>query len=369
MNNTKSYRSAWFSPFRIFSFAYFALLAGAILFIAFFARDRFVAKSIFNITQQNGSAVDAGLLELALPGMIDAQSQDSQIAISFISSSDLLLEIEEKFSLIEHYSEPDTDIVFRMEEDSKLEDRLDYYRQRISAHFSTETGLTEISVEAFEPQKAKNVADYLLAKTEGYINEINQEVASRQLDFLELEVEKASDRLEKATDDFTALQNKYNLVTPELSISSTLSIIQALRLQLIEKKVKLSTVLRDSPDSPMIEAIESQIQSLDIQIQVEESLLSGPEKEKLNQLASEFEKAVYRLEFRRRIFSGAELMLEKTRTEATVNTRFFSVIQRPFTPEKATQPRRWYSGITIGVLGILLHQIVRIIYLSVTERN
>ena len=57
-------------------------------------------------SRQGSSAAGVGLAELALPGLSDSGSQDSQIAIGYADSADLLLDLEKEFKLVEHYTAP-----------------------------------------------------------------------------------------------------------------------------------------------------------------------------------------------------------------------------------------------------------------------
>ena len=65
----------------------------------------------------------SSLMQLALPGLSDSASIDSQITISYIQSADLLLELESEFDLIAHYSAPVKDAVFRLDTNDPLETR------------------------------------------------------------------------------------------------------------------------------------------------------------------------------------------------------------------------------------------------------
>ena len=348
---------------------YFIILLLVLIYILFFAQDRFVSTGEFRISQQESSAADAGLLGLALPGFSDSRSLDSQVTISFIKSADLLMELEEKFDLKAHFSSPEDDFFFRLSKEAELEDRLEYYRSRIAAHYDNESGITIISVESFCPKFSKEVATYLLEKSENFVNKIDQDIADQQQEFLNKEAERASKNLVEANGRLIKLQNKYKFISPDHMITSTEGIIHELRIKVLNGEAEMATLLRDSPDSPRLDLIRSQIRSLNDLILKEEVKLSGPEKDRLNALLIEFNEVQKELEFRARLLAGTELMLEKNRNDAISNTRFFTVIQNPFLPELATEPRRVYSSITIGVLGILLFLILRAIAHSIFERG
>ena len=353
---------------RLLAAAYFLTLAGVIAYVWLVAQDRFVSIASFKISRQNPSSSELGFAQLALPGLSDSGSVDSEIAIGFVDSADLLVELEGKFGLRQHYSSPARDFVFRLGGDKLLEERLEYYRKHIYAHFDKETGLTMVTVDTFDPKLSKQVADYVLDRTEEFINDINQTVADKQLEFIKSEVERADKRVSEVNTQILELQNTNNLVTPDEIISASLKALQTLRMERIRLETTLSSIERDSPGSPRIEVLKSQLRSLDEQIAIESTKISGPEQDRLNQILVRFKELERQLGFAIQMRTGAETLLEKHRVDAIARSRFLSVIQRPYLPEYVGYPQRPYATGTILALGILLFFVLRAFVHSVYER-
>lgn len=355
---------------RLLAVLYVVGLAATVGYLWLFTQDRFISIAEFKISRQDSSSgMEAGLMQLALPGLSDSGSQDSKIAIGYIDSSDLLLELEKEFKLVEHYSAPTKDVIFRMDPGSNLEERLEYYRKRITAHFDTESGMTVISVDTFSPALSQKIAATLLKKSELFVNVINQNIADQQLGFIRGEVERTAKQVEDINQQLLALQNKHNFISPDEVIAANLKAVEEMRMELLRAEAELSTLLRDSPNSPRIESIRSRIRSINELIDVESAKLSGPEKDRLNQLLLEFKKLEIRLEFATRLRTGAETMLEKNRVEAASSSRFFSVIQNPYLPEDVGIPRRPYATAAILGLGFMLYLILRALLRSMFERG
>ena len=344
-------------------------LVVSIVYLWFFTQDRFTSIASFNVSRQNGSNSDAGFAQLALPGLSDSGSADSQVAIGFIHSADLLLELENEFKLVEHYSSPKQDFVFRLDKDSNLEERLKYYRKRIFSHFEIASGLTLITVDTFKPELSKKIAEALLKKSENFINTKNQQIADHQLAFVRTEVELSAKKVEDLNKELLTLQNEHNLIKPDEVISSTLKAIQEMRVDRFKLEAQQSSISRDSPSSPRINNIKSRITSLNELIDIETAKLSGPENDRLNQLLIQFKQLDLRLDFAVKLRASAELQLEKNRVETIARSRFFNVIQNPYLPEDVAIPRRPYATVTILVLGFMLFLILRAISQSILERG
>ncbi len=362
-------RKAGFSRLllRFLAFLYFIALAYSIIYLWFFTQDRFTSSAAFKISRQGGG-METGLVQLALPGLSDTGSMDSQIAIGYIDSADLLLELEKEFDLRNHFSSSTKDFFFRLDLNSSIEDRLKYYRKRISAHFDKETGMTVIVVNTLKPELSQKIAASLLIKAEKFINTINQNIADQQLGFVNSEVERTAKNVEEVNKELINLQNENNFISPTEAISASLKAAQEMRMEHLRGEAELSSTLRDSPNSPRIETLRSRLRSLNELIDLETAKLSGPEKDRLNQLLLRFKQLELRLEFTTRLRTGAQMMLEKNRIEAIAHSHFFSVIQNPYLPEDVAIPRRPYTTATILALGLMLFLILRALTHSVFDR-
>lgn len=347
---------------------YFILVGLAVAYVWAMTQNRFISTASFKISRQDSAGVEAGLAQLVIPGISDSSMTDSLVAIGFIDSSDLLLDIESKYSLVSHYSAPSRDFIFRMESDATLEDRLEYYRSRIKAHFDKETGLTNVTVDTFDPKLSQQIAVDLLKRSEDFVNHLNQEIARQRLDFIHGEVDRAVKTVDDINAEILELQNKHNVISPGETITENMRLIHELRMERLRMVAEADSLERDSPNSPRSENLHSRIRSLNELIDIEAAKLSGPEQNRLNQVLSQFKQLELKLEFALKLRTGTESLLEKSRVETLARSRFFSVVQRPFLPEDIAIPQRPYTTATIIVLGILLFLILRALILSMIER-
>lgn len=354
--------------FGVLGLLYFILLGCIVAYVWLVAQDRFISEASFKISRQNPSSGELGFAQLALPGLSDTGSVDSQIAIGFVDSTDLLLELEKQFDLRAHYASPKNDFVFRLAADAPLEERLEYYRKRIYAHFDKETGLTMLTVDTFDPGLSKRLAEAVLSRTEVFINTLNQNVADQQLAFIRGEVARSEKSVNDVNMEILDLQNTYNLVNPDAVITANLKTVQELRMERLRMESTLSSIERDSPGSPRIETLRSQLRSLDEQIAIETAKLSGPEQDRLNQVLRKYKELEINLDFAIKMRTAAETLLEKHRMDAAARSRFISIIQKPYLPEDVGYPRREYATGTILLLGILMFLILRVFAHSVYER-
>jgi capsular polysaccharide transport system permease protein len=365
--HTKKEKGKMLLFLRFLAVLYVAGIIASIAYLWTCTQDRYVSYAAFKISRQDGSSIDSGLVQLALPGLSDSGTMDSMVVIGYIASADLLLEIEKEFDLVKHYSAPVRDRVFRLEANATLEDRLEFYRKRIFAHFDKDTGLTMLTVDTFDPRLTHDMAKSVLDKADAYINRLNHEIADQQLSFVTAEVERTGKIVDGLNREMIELQNRHRLITPEEVISASLTALKELQMEELRTEAALTSIQRDSPESPKIEPLRSELRSLRELIDIETAKLSGPERDRLNQILIEFKELQLKLDFAIRLRSGAETMLEKNRMEAVSLSRFFSVIQQPFMPEEQALPRRWYATATILIVGFLIFLVFRALTHSVFE--
>lgn len=345
---------------------YFVLLAASIAYLWCFAKDRFISTASFRISRQDASG-GASLAQLGLPGLTDSGSGDSLMATGYIGSADLLLELEKEFHLSDHYSAMAPDYIFRMKPGSNLEERLDYYRKRISAHPDATAGMIVLTVDSFNAELSRRVAVRLLEKAENYVNEVNQKIADKQAGFVHQELEHASKNVEDTNHELVSLQNESSVINPEEAISGALKGIQDLKSELFRAEVELATLLRDSPGSPRIDMLRGQIRSLDELVAKEGAKLTGPEKDRLGKVLVRYKELLAKQDLLVRLRAGAELAVEKNRVDAISHSRFFTVMQAPYKPEDVGMPKRWYMTVTLLALGAIFFLMLRALTRSVFE--
>lgn len=345
-----------------------ALCLIPVLYLVLIAQDRYQTSSHFSVVVEESNNVDASMGLLDFVGGASGVASDTQIAIGFINSADLLFELEGEFNLSEHYSAPASDFIFRLERGASREDRIKYYRKKILAQADAVSGLTILTVESFSPELSKELSEYILTKTEEFINGLNKEIASKRLSFAQEELDRAHNVIKQNERALLEFQNEYKIIQPEAIIQAQLEAIQGLRLDKIRRGIELATLEASSPNSPMRASLGNAIENLENEIKNQEAALSGPEAQKLNQILAQFKELQLNLELSLNLRKGAELILEKTRAEAITTSRFFSVIQNPYLLDDDTHPRRLYLSVTSVAVILLILYLSRAIIASIYDR-
>ena len=122
-----------------------------------------------------------------------------------------------------------------------------------------------------DPKTAYKFNKFLIHEAEIFTNKLNQEVYKNQLEFLDNQVLKNSEKLKKANKELIIFQESFEVLDPQNEALQTGNIIASLEQELSKLKVELSSLKRSFVDqkAPEIVLLENQIFELENQIQKE----------------------------------------------------------------------------------------------------
>ena len=351
----------------VFGYCYYTAMLVVFAYLWLVTENRYIAESMFKVATEAGNSDVSGLG--ASQGMVAAAGlSGAQATNGYIASGDLLLQIEKEFDLANHYTSPPHDFVFRLKRGASIEERLRYYRKRITSHYDLMEGVTVVSVDTFDRDLSLRINRRILELTEEFINGINRRIAERQLSYYVGELERAEANVKSINEAILKMQDENRMVSPESAIATSMRVIDQMYAKTLSIESEMTTLLKDSPDSPRIEILRSQLDALNQTIDRERGKLSGDDQKRMNLFLMQYKDMQQRLEFALQLRNEAEMTLERNRTMGNQHSRFFILFQEPFRPEKHGLPRRPYATITIFVLGSLVFLILRALTFTLFER-
>ncbi|MCC5824591.1 chain-length determining protein [Alkalimonas sp.] len=339
-------------------------VALAVILISFFywmllATDRYVSEA--NIVLKSPEISPASLnFSSILSGTSGAG--DLLLLRDHMLSVDMLNVLEERLQIRQHFASSDIDRWSRLSRvDAPIEKFHRYMLKRIDVHFDDYANVLRLRVQAYNPEMAQKIAQTLLQEGELHMNRMGQRLAEEQVAFIEGQVEVLEQRLYRAREALLTFQNTHGLVSPTGSVESIMMIVAQLEAQkaLMEAQRKASSSFQ-SPNSPEMQRLDSQIQALNTQIQQERNKLATADGDALNRISAEFETLALQAQFALELYSNSLLMLETTRVEAARKLKQVSVLQYPTMPQYSVEPRRSYNFAVVCFFAILLAAIVQL---------
>jgi len=301
----------------------------------------------------------ASNIGLSLLGMgSNSQLQDSMILQEYVKSLDMLLILDKKFHLIDHYKSNAIDFVERLPKDATMEESLAFYNKRIFVNYDDASSIIHIAFTNTDPKEAQKVLEFILQKVTSKINELNKIKAEKQLSFIINEYKKKKKQMEESTAKLEAFQNKYKLLDPTVDATASNTIIAGLEDKLTQKKIEYKTKSSYlNANNYELSALKAEIQELINSIAQKKGALIGTGNMKLNKILFKYEKLKMQLDFDVEVYKQSLIQLENIKIEIMQQAKMLSIISKPHLPDGYTYPDKPKAFITIIIVILLSYGI------------
>ena len=342
------------------------------LYLSFIAADRYVSEAVISVRQDNGDGSSIPGAALLLAGISSPSQTDTLYLKEFVYSQDLILRLDERFGLRNHYGAVARDLPYRLAHDASLEDFVEYFRDRVAVDFDDRASLLTLRAQAFDPDYAQALTRGILEESEKFVNESSHKMARERLRFAESEAKLASDRLQKASNDLLAFQNKNQLLDPSAQAQASGARTAELEGMRARQEAELNS-LRGflNEDAYQVKALRSSIEALNRQIAAERRRATSADHQgsRLNKLAIDFQGLQMQVEFARDAYKLALGAVENARIESTRKLKSLVVVESPSRPETAEYPRTLYNLATLLAVCLLLYAIARLVLATIREHQ
>lgn len=348
-----------------------AIALAAILLVALYwsvwAEDRYVSRATVVLESPQIAQPDISFSSILTGGSGDS---DLLLLREHLLSVDMLKRVQEELDFRQHFSEHG-DVFARLgDREAPIEELHEYYRDRITVEMDEYAGVLNIEVQAYTPEFAHDFASLLLREGERHMNAMGQRLAEEQVEFLEVQVERLSDRLDEARSDLLAFQNEQGLVSPTHTVESLNQVVSTLEGELARLQARRSALGSfSSARSAEVVRVESEIAALREQIDKERDRLAQATGDSLNRISSEYQTLELKAKFAQQTYSSALAALENTRIEAARKLKQVSVLQSPLFPEYPTRPDRLYNITVFAIVTIFLAFILSMLIMIIRDHR
>jgi capsular polysaccharide transport system permease protein len=333
------------------------------------AADRFVSESVVSVRQSGSSGAGLEGLAMLLVPQAGSGRQDSMVLQEYLLSMDVLKLADERLGLRKAYSDPSADFVFRLSSNATRERFLAYFQSRVEVLFDDTSGLLKIRTQAFSPEVALKLNQFLVEAGEQFINEVSHRLAREQLVFSETELAKARNDLQNARLALEAFQREYGSLDPTAQAVGSVGLSVHMQGELSRKEAELKGLLGFmDPNSLQIKTLRDEVAGMRAQLDTEakRALRAGSGRE-LNQLAIDFKTLEMSLEFAQQAYKLALTASEASRIESVRKMRHVVLVESPVLPQAAEYPRRWYNLLALALGFALLYGIVRLVLATIED--
>jgi len=301
------------------------------------ARDRYVTRSDFVIRKAEESDTNgagAGLASLLGRGN-QLSLEDARFLKTYLQSPQVLADLERSYDLDQAYAQKGLDRFAGMEAGLSKEKRLNFFKKQISVNLDEISGAIVLRTIGLDPEASFNLNRFMLAKSEQFVNRLNQDISQKQQSFAESELGRARSNLNQAKNRLLLYQDSNTVIDPKGEAELAGQTISKLQEKLVELRVELATLRRQfkDPAEPEVAAVADQVKELEQQIGKERRSLVSSKGRNLNRKAADVLKLESDVSFGSDSYKLALTSVEKARIESKRQQKFMALLSTPQLPE------------------------------------
>lgn len=338
------------------------------------AVDQYASVAGFSVRQEDTpSAVGAlGGLSQFVGGGGDSEAS---MLYEYIRSQDLVAAIDTRLNLRANYSAPYAkDPYFALAPDSTIEDLVDYWQRIVLVAYDQNTGLINLTVLAFDPKMAQNLAREVIVESQVLINALNAAAREDALKYAEEDLTKSVERLKSAREALVRFRTRTQLVDPESDLRGRMGVLNSLQQQLAQAMIDYDIISQDSgPEDPRVVQALRRIEVIRERIDAERSTFADDGTfggdEGYPALLAEYEGLIVDREFAEETYRVSLASLDVARSNAARQSRYLSTYVHPTLPQTAEFPRRLVIFGLSSVFLLLLWTILSLMFYAIRDRK
>jgi capsular polysaccharide transport system permease protein len=301
------------------------------------ARDRYITRSDFVIRKAEESDTNmagAGLASLLGRGN-QLSLEDARFLKTYLQSPQVLADLDRTYDLDQAYAQKGLDQFAGMKPGLSKEKRLKYFKKQVSVNLDEISGAIVLRTIGLDPKASLNLNRFMLAKSEQFVNRLNQDISQKQRGFAESELGRARGNLNQAKNRLLAYQDSNTVIDPKGEAELAGQTISKLQEKLVELRVELATLKRQfkDPAEPEVAVVADQVRELEQQIQKERRSLVSSKGRNLNRKAADVLKLESEVNFATDSYKLALTSVEKARIESKRQQKFMALLSAPQLPE------------------------------------
>ncbi len=345
-----------------------------LIFLFYFyvvGRKRFESKSIFIVRSSIQKDINGGLAGL-ITGGNSISVDDSRFLKEYLKSPQLITNISNEFKIEKLFKKKGLDIFAGIRKDTSQEVRNKFIKKQISIILNEQSGIIELKTVALDRDTAYKLNKFLIKESEQFINNFNQEMYLKQLDFVNNQVIVNLKKLKTATNKLKIYKTNKKIIDSNIEIKSSAGYISALEKELVDLKVKLATLKRRfvQKEEPEIIYLENQIDELRNQIFIERENSVSSKGKNLNEALTKIKEINIAIKFSNDLYNTSLQTAEKVKIESIQKQKFMALLSEPIKAEDQSFYWRHKGFLTsISVIAVTIALIKFFLGMAESHRN
>ncbi|MDX8498963.1 hypothetical protein RFM99_11065 [Mesorhizobium sp. VK4C] len=313
----------------------------------------FAIRSRDGQTSVSGLGALAGNLGVGLAG-----SNDIYAVRSYLQSPGLFEKIDGATGFSSSAARQDRDWIVRLPASASSEEKLSYYLSMVQVKISSVEQIVTVRAEAFSPEDARTLTTTLVARTDEFVNKLNERAKLDFVAFAESEVRKAEDRVSQTRLEMMQWRNANLQVDPEKAVQSQLAIITGLKTELANTRADISQMEGMTTDvQARMHQMRLREQALAKQVDEEQARIAGKDSAMATML-SQFERLQIERDLAEKSYATALDSLRSAQQEATQKQKYIVITADPSLPQDRSFPRPIFHTSIIAAAGFGIYLVL-----------
>jgi capsular polysaccharide transport system permease protein len=297
------------------------------------ARDRYVTRSDFVIRKaedNDTSGTGSGLASLLGRGN-QLSLEDARFLKTYLQSPQVLADLDRTYDLDRDYAQSGLDPFAGVKPELSKEKRLKFFKKQVAVSLDEISGAVVLRTIGLYPQASLNLNRFMLAKSEQFVNRLNQDISQKQLRFAESELIRAQRNLNQAKNRLLLYQDSNTVINPKGEAEMASQTVSKLQEKLVELRVELATLKLQykDPSEPEVAVVADQVREMEQQIEKERRSLVSRKGRNLSQKTADILRLESDVSFATDAYKLALTAVEKARIESKRQQKFMALLSAP----------------------------------------
>ena len=315
----------------------------AIGYYGYLASDQYESETRFTVRSSSPALGSDQLGEAT--GIPSAKIvQDTQIALNFISSHEMLDVLAERnIDLHQVFGRESIDWWARLPEDASREDLLEYWKHMVSTTVNPSSGIVTVYVRAFSAEDSAMLVREILSASEYAVNRVNDRIWKDVIATSNTNLENAKKQLQEAREALASARNRDGLLTVESSSAILTNLISAMETERLNLQHRYDAQLSlVSADAPQMLVLKREIDSTEQQIAELKSQVAGSSGDKRNlaDVSQEMSQLQLAQSLAEQQFSASLGTFEQIQFVSRQQLLYLESFLEPRVPDEAMYPKR-----------------------------
>ena len=309
----------------------------------------------------------------SIAGASTSSSSDMDIVFQYIRSQELMNRVDAKLNLRKIFSKPANDPLMRFAPDGTVEDMLAYWQSMVIPTFDRSTGLMSLTVWAFDPKDAQDIATEVLAQSTLIINELSKTAQADTTRYSQENLAKSEKRMTAAQQAMTNFRVAHGILDPAQQVSGTAQVVNTLVQQMAAAQIDLDLLSGTVPDSdPRLAQLNRRISVIQARIAAEQAKVGGlsdSNAPNYAKLVTDYQNLSMEQDFAQKAYLTALGAYDQAINDAQHQTRYLATYLQPTLAQTPTAPQRLLRMLLTALVGLLTWGIGVMIYYALRDRR